>query len=61
MALNLGCHVISPTCAQPVHVMEVVPSLLARRAFPPLNTHIQVLQAASDRPTVYCLALYANV
>lgn len=42
VCLSLGSHVIQPQWPLPLPLMEVMPSLLARRVFPTLTTHMQV-------------------
>ena len=48
--ISLGTHVICPTILKPVAVMEVMPTLLAKRAFPPLDTAQQLVPGYRDSP-----------
>ena len=48
--ISLGTHSIDADFEQPVLLMEVMPSLLARRNFDPLNTLLQLEPGYRDSP-----------
>ena len=55
--ISLGVHVLSEAFADPLLLMEVMPALLARRAFPPPATAAVLEPGYRDSPDPSALAL----
>ena len=48
--ISLGTHLIEPTSAEPMLLMEVMPSILAKRSFPAPATFEQIEPGYRDAP-----------
>jgi hypothetical protein len=55
--ISLGVHVISEAFGDPMLLMEVMPTLLARRAFAPPATRARLEPGFRDSPDPAALAL----
>ena len=48
--ISLGVHVVSKDTPRPTLVMEVMPTMLAKRSFPPLASVKQMVPGYRDSP-----------
>ena len=61
--ISLGTHLIEATSAEPMLLMEVMPSILAKRSFPAPATHEQIEPGYRDAPdpSHNCVIVFSRV